>query len=90
MTTEKREELIEAADWILDRLGVEANDPRLKGCTQELREIFWELHDRTQKRIEELESETQDAENSEEADGEDLPEIKAIRLELGDLRMGRR
>ena len=31
MTTEKREELIEAADWILGRLGVDANDPRLKG-----------------------------------------------------------
>ena len=46
MTTEKREELIEAAEWILDRLGVEANDQRLKGCSQELREIFWDLHDK--------------------------------------------
>ena len=48
MTTEKREELTEAADWILKRLGVEANDPRLKGCPQELREIFWDLQDRRQ------------------------------------------
>ena len=53
MTTEKREELIEAADWILDRLGVQANDPRLKGCTLELQEIFWDLHDRRQEKCSE-------------------------------------
>ena len=48
MTTEKREELIEAAEWILGRLGVEANDSRLKGCSLELQEIFWDIHDRRQ------------------------------------------
>ena len=48
MATEKREELIEAAAWILDRMKMQANDPRLKGCTLELREIFAELHDRRQ------------------------------------------
>ena len=48
MTTEKREELIEAADWIFDRLGVEANDARLSGCPLELQDVFAELHDRRQ------------------------------------------
>ena len=38
-----RQEMIEAADWILTRLGVPANDPSLKGCTLELQEIFSEL-----------------------------------------------
>ena len=38
--------MIEAADWLLDRLGVEANAPSLKGCTLELQGIFAELHAR--------------------------------------------
>ena len=46
----KKAELIEAADWIMGRLGVGADDPALKGCTLELQDVFAAVQERRQER----------------------------------------